>query len=80
MLPKAFKISKNECIPPVNHLCTACISRPQNNVNYLLFMNILTICMSYQYIKKSPINTSQIEDLICLQGLTISYIILEILN
>ena len=25
MLPKAFKISKNECIPPVYHLCTACI-------------------------------------------------------
>lgn len=58
MLPKAFKISKNECIPPVNHLCTACISRPQNNVNYLLFMNFLTILLSFQYIKKSPRNST----------------------
>lgn len=41
-------------------------------------MNILTIHMSYICIKKSPINTSQIEDLICLQDLSISYIILEI--
>ena len=58
MLPKAFKISKNECIPPVYHLCITCISRPQNNVNYLLFMNFLTILLSFQYIKKSPRNST----------------------
>ena len=41
-------------------------------------MNILTILLSLQYIKKSPINTSQIEDLICLQDLSILSFILEI--
>ena len=49
--------ANTECIPPVYHLCTTCIQRPQNNVNYLLFMNILTILLSFQHIKKSPINT-----------------------
>ena len=34
----------------------------------------------FQYIKKSPINTGQIEDLICLQDFSILFIHLEILN